>query len=85
MACGLGIRNINPNPNLNSNFLSLTLNLNLLLTENLQNMLGLELGQLFVMRNIANMVVNTDMSLLSGLTYAVDFLKVKVPLSFQTL
>lgn len=34
-------------------------------------------GQIFVHRNIANMVVNTDMNLMSGLQYAVDELKVK--------
>lgn len=34
-------------------------------------------GQIFVQRNIANMVVNTDLNLLSVLEYAVNFLKVK--------
>lgn len=34
-------------------------------------------GQIFVHRNIANMVVNTDMNLLSGLQYAVEELGVK--------
>ncbi len=43
-------------------------------------MLGLELGQLFVMRNVANMVSSIDMSFLSGLTYAIDYLNVKVAL-----
>ncbi|CAN0421849.1 unnamed protein product, partial [Discosporangium mesarthrocarpum] len=42
-----------------------------------QHMLGLEAGQVFVHRNIANMVVNTDLNLLSVLTYAIDYLKVK--------
>lgn len=34
-------------------------------------------GQIFVHRNIANMVVNTDLNMLSGLQYAVEVLKVK--------
>ncbi|MDI9356375.1 MAG: carbonic anhydrase [Chitinophagaceae bacterium] len=35
-----------------------------------------EPGQIFVHRNIANMVVHTDLNLLSVLQYAVEFLKV---------
>lgn len=37
---------------------------------------GLEAGELFVHRNVANMVMHTDLNLLTVLTYAVDYLKV---------
>lgn len=37
---------------------------------------GLEAGELFVHRNVANMVMHTDLNLLTALTYAVDYLKV---------
>ena len=38
---------------------------------------GLELGSLFVHRNLGNLVVPCDLNLLSALTYAVDHLKVR--------
>lgn len=42
-----------------------------------QEMMGLDDGQLFVHRNIANMVINTDLSMLSVVQYAVEYLGVQ--------
>jgi len=39
--------------------------------------MGLQPGQVFVHRNIANMVVNNDLNVLSVINYAVESLKVK--------
>lgn len=44
---------------------------------NANEIMGLEPGELFVHRNIANLVVNTDMNVQSVIQYAVEHLKVK--------
>src|SRR5687767_6222348 len=36
-----------------------------------------EPGEIFILRNVANLVVNTDVNLLAVLDYAVNYLKVK--------
>ena len=41
-----------------------------------EELMGLEPGDVFVHRNIANMVPNTDLNVMSVINYAVDFLKV---------
>ena len=38
---------------------------------------GMQLGQIFVHRNVANLVIHTDFNFLSVLQYAVDVLKVE--------
>ncbi|CAB9509941.1 anhydrase 2 [Seminavis robusta] len=43
----------------------------------ISSLIGLEMGELFVHRNIANMVVSSDLNLLAVMTYAVEHLKVK--------
>src|SRR4051812_33235285 len=41
-----------------------------------EELMGLQPGQVFVHRNIANMVPNTDLSVMSVINYAVSILKV---------
>lgn len=42
-----------------------------------EDITGTEPGELFVHRNIANLVIHTDLNLMSVLQYAVDHLKIK--------
>ena len=42
-----------------------------------QSILGLKAGELFVHRNVANIVVNGDLNLLAVLQYAVEVLQVQ--------
>ena len=42
-----------------------------------EEIMGVGPGEIFVTRNVANMVINTDMSMLSVVNYAVQHLKVK--------
>jgi len=42
-----------------------------------EELMGAKPGEVFVHRNIANMVANTDLSAMSVITYAVSFLKVR--------
>ena len=39
--------------------------------------MGLKPGEVFIHRNIANMVISTDLNILSVINYAVEYLKVK--------
>lgn len=41
-----------------------------------EELMGVEPGEVFVLRNIANMVPNTDLSVMSVINYAIDVLKV---------
>lgn len=42
-----------------------------------EELMGVNPGEVFVIRNIANMIPNTDLSAMSVIHYAVEFLKVK--------
>ncbi len=42
-----------------------------------EDMMGLEPGEVFVHRNIANLISNTDLNVMSVINYAVDLLHVK--------
>jgi len=42
-----------------------------------QELTGLKTGELFIHRNVANLVIPTDMNLLSVLEFSIEYLKVK--------
>lgn len=42
-----------------------------------EDLMGLQPGEMFVHRNVANMVINTDLNIASVINYAVDHLHVK--------
>ena len=46
---------------------------------------GLEPGEVFVHRNVANVVVPTDLNCLSTIQYAVDQLRIEHPVSYTHL
>lgn len=49
-----------------------------------ERLTGLEPGELFVHRNVANLVIHTDLNCLSVVQYAVDVLKLNTLLSVAT-
>ncbi len=49
-----------------------------------ERLTGLEPGELFVHRNVANLVIHTDLNCLSVVQYAVDFLRLSTSLFVVT-